>query len=519
MDDDGTTDSLADDTRAGTEWERRRRENVRPSAWRNPEPAGRYDLIVIGAGTGGLVSAAIAVGLGARVALVERYQMGGDCLNVGCVPSKALIRSARAWHDARTAADRFGGPAARGPGDFPGAMARMRRVRAELSRVDAAARYRDLGVDVFFGDASFATDDAVTVPGGNGAIATLRFRRAIIATGGRAAVPAIEGLADSGYLTNETVFDLDALPARLLVVGGGPIGCELAQAFARFGSAVTLLDAGDRLLSREDADASRVVERALIADGVTVIHRVTVKSARRSHAMRTLTYVVDGEPRDVEGDAILVATGRAPNVDSLGLTAAHVTYGPKGIEVDDRFRTSNRRVFAIGDCASRYQFTHAADAQARLAVPNALFFGIGGGKASELVMPWCTYTSPEVAHTGMTALEAGRAGDAVKTITIPFAEVDRAVLDGDEQGFLRVYLKRGSDRVLGATLVTDHAGEMISELTAAIVNGIGLGGLGKTIHPYPTQAESIRKAADAHRRGGLTRNVKRLFHLFFRATR
>ena len=519
MNDGGALDSPTHDIRASTESERRRLENVRPPMWRNPEPAGRYHLVVIGAGTGGLVSAAIAVGLGARVALVERHQMGGDCLNVGCVPSKGLIRSARAWHDARTAADRFGGPAVHGSGDFPIAMARMRRLRAGLSRVDAAARFRDMGVDVFFGEASFAGDEVVTVVGGNGTNATLRFRRAIVATGGRAAVPAIEGLSDTGYLTNETVFDLDILPPRLLVVGGGPIGCELAQAFARLGSAVTIFDAGSRLLPREDADASRIVERALVADGVTIIHRATVKSARRSHAVRTLTYAVDGEHRDVDGDAILVATGRAPNVEGLKLASAHVTYGPKGIDVDDRFRTSNRRVFAIGDCASRYQFTHAADTQARLAVPNALFFGIGGGKASGLVMPWCTFTSPEVAHTGMTALEVEQAGDTVETVTIPFADVDRAVLDGDEEGFLRVYLKRGSDRILGATLVTDHAGETISELTAAIVNGIGLGGLGRTIHPYPTQAESIRKAADAHRRGRLTPSVKRLFDLFFRAIR
>ena len=519
MNEGGAFDSLTHDTSASKGSERQRLENVRPPLWRNPEPTGRYHLVVIGAGTGGLVSAAIAAGVGARVALVERHEMGGDCLNVGCVPSKGLIRSARAWHEARAAADRFAGPAAHGPGDFTAAMARMRRLRAGLSRVDAAARYRDLGVDVFFGDASFISDEAVAVASADGTNASLRFRRAIVATGGRAAVPAIEGLPDTGYLTNETVFDLDALPPRLVVVGGGPIGCELAQAFARLGSAVTIIEAAPRLLPREDADASRIVERALIADGVTVVHRATVKSAHRSHAVRTLTYTVDGEQRDVDGDAILLAMGRAPNVEGIGLSAAHVRYGPKGIEVDDRFRTSNRRVFAIGDCASRYQFTHAADAQARLAVPNALFYGMGGGKASDLVMPWCTYTSPEVAHTGMTAFEADEAGETVETITIPFADVDRAVLDGDEEGFLRVYLNRGSDRILGATLVTDHAGETISELTAAIVNGIGLGGLGMTIHPYPTQAESIRKAADAHRRGRLTPRVRRMFDLFFRATR
>jgi pyruvate/2-oxoglutarate dehydrogenase complex dihydrolipoamide dehydrogenase (E3) component len=309
------------------------------------------------------------------------------------------------------------------------------------------------------------------------------------------------------------------MPARLLVVGGGPIGCEMAQAFARFGSEVTILNAGDRLLAHDDSDAANVVERALVDEGVTVTHRARVHEARRDGVERTLSYEVDGRDATITGNAILVAAGRAPNVEGLGLDAAGVRYGEKGIDVDDSFRTSNRRVFAIGDCASRHQFTHAADAQARLAVPNALFFGLGGGKASALVMPWCTYTSPEVAHVGMSAAEVAHAGDRVETITIPFAEVDRAVLDDSTEGFFRVHLARGSDRILGATLVSEHAGETISEVTAAMVNGVGLGGLGRTIHPYPTQAEAIRKAADAYRRGKLTPSAKRLFAFFFRVFR
>ena len=493
--------------------------NVHPQGWRNPAPAPRYHLVVLGAGTAGLVSAAVAAGLGARVALVERHLMGGDCLNVGCVPSKAMLRAARAWHDARTAAARFGGPMADGAGDFGVVMARMRDLRANLSRIDSAARFRDLGVDVFLGDGRFTGADGLAVRDAGGGEATLRFRRAIVATGGRPAVPPLDGLEEAGYVTNETVFALTERPARLVVVGGGPIGCEMAQAFARFGSEVTILDAGERLLAHDDADAARVVERALIAEGVTVQHGANVHAARRDRDERTLDYEVDGRRSMVSGDAILVAAGRAPNVDGLGLDAAGVRYGERGIEVDDRFRTSNPRVFAIGDCASRHRFTHAADAQARLAVPNALFFGVGGGKASGIVMPWCTYTSPEVAHVGMTAAEAADAGDRVDTITIPLAEVDRAVLDGDTEGFFRVHLARGSDRILGATLVSDHAGETISEVTAAMVNRVGLAGLGRTIHPYPTHAEAIRKAADAYRRAKLTPSARRLFGLFFRVFR
>jgi pyruvate/2-oxoglutarate dehydrogenase complex dihydrolipoamide dehydrogenase (E3) component len=504
---------------AAEDAERRRLANVRPADWQNPSPAERYHLVVIGAGTAGLVSAAVAAGLGARVALVERHLMGGDCLNVGCVPSKGIIRAARAWHSAQTAAERFGGPAACGPGDFVAAMTRMRELRAGLSRLDSAARFRDLGVDVFLGEGRFTSRDVVTVRDANAGEAALRFRRAIVATGGRAATPAIDGLEAAGYLTNETVFDIDALPARLLVVGGGPIGCELAQAFARFGSTVTILNADAQLLPRDDPDAARAVERALAADGVAVHHGAKVTVARRDGDERTLVYETEGRRAEVTGDAILVAAGRAPNVEGLGLEVAGVRVDRRGIDVDARFRTSNRRVYAIGDCASRYQFTHAADAQARLAVPNALLLGLGGGKGSDLVIPWCTYTSPEVAHVGISAREAADAGDAVETITVPLADVDRAVLDGDPGGFFRVHLARRSDRILGATFVADHAGETITEVTAAMVNGVGLGGLGKAMHPYPTHAESIRKAADVHRRARLTPAAKRLLTLFFRTVR
>ncbi len=502
--------------RLQSEVDRQWRANVHPADWRNPTPSDRYHLVVIGAGTAGLVSAAIAVGLGARVALVERNLMGGDCLNVGCVPSKGVIRAARAWHEAHTAAARFNGPAASGAGDFAAVMARVREHRAEMSAVDSASRFRDIGVEVFLGSARFTGATSISVRGNDGRETPLQFRRAIIASGGRAAAPAIDGLADTGYLTNETVFDLEQLPRRLLVIGGGPIGCELAQAFARFGSQVTLLNSGPQLLPREDAEAAAIVERALVADGVDLRQRVKILAARRAGEIRTLEYEVDGRRRECSGDEILVAAGRAPNVDGMGLDEAGVRYDKKGIDIDDRFRTSNRRVFAIGDCASKFQFTHAADAQARRVVPNALFFGMGGGKGSTLVMPWCTFTSPEVAHVGITAETVAATEDAVETITVPLASVDRAILDGDTDGYFRVHLARGSDRILGATLVSDHAGETISEVTAAMTNGIGLTGLGATIHPYPTHAEAIRKAADAYRRQRLTPRAKQLFALFFR---
>ncbi len=493
---------------------RRLRENVHPPGWTDPSPRERYDLVVIGGGTAGLVTAAIAVALGARVALAERHMLGGDCLNVGCVPSKAVIAAARAWAAARRAEEDFAGPTVCGEGDFAAVMERMRRIRAEISGHDSAARFRDLGVDVFLGEARFSGPERVTV-GGN----TLRFRRAVVATGARPSAPPVPGLEEAGYLTNETVFSLTALPARMAVLGGGPIGCELAQSFARFGSRVTLVEMADHLLPREAPDAARVVRAALERDGVEVLTGARASAVERKGDERRIR-VRAGEgdaEREIAADALLVAAGRAPNVEGMGLEAAGVRFDRHGIEVDDRLRTSNPRVFAVGDINGRWAFTHAADVQARMAVKNALFFG--RGKLSDLVVPWATYTSPEVAHVGITAERAAASPDEIEAVTVPFAEVDRARLDGRTDGFLRIYLERGSDRIRGATLVAEHAGEVIGHLTTAMTAGIGLGRLGSTIFPYPTQAEAIRKAADAYNRRRLTPTVKKVFGLFFRLTR
>jgi pyruvate/2-oxoglutarate dehydrogenase complex dihydrolipoamide dehydrogenase (E3) component len=530
-------------------------DHVHPPDWVNPRPAGRYHLVVVGAGTAGLVSAAGAAGLGARVALVERSLMGGDCLNVGCVPSKAVIRAARGWSEARRAADRFGGPEAAGDGDFTAAMARMRRLRAGIAPHDGAARFRDLGIDVFLGDGRFVAPDAVEVAGQR-----LAFRRAVVATGARALVPPIEGLEGSGYRTNETIFALERRPERLAVLGAGPIGCELAQAFARLGCQVTLLDMAPHVMPREDPDAAAVVEAALARDGVRLELGVSVGRVSRDGEARVVHFTRGGEGGkgrregagghggaggsggeagrgdaggggaggedaaaaggaacEVAVDELLVAVGRAPNVEGLGLEAAGIEIGRQGVEVDDRLRTTNRRVYAAGDVSSRFKFTHAADAEARIVLQNALFFG--RKKASALVVPWCTYTSPEVAHVGMSATDAEEKGVEFDTVTVPLAAVDRAILDGETEGFLRVVLARGKDTILGATLVSEHAGESIGELTLAIGAGLGLGRLAEVIHPYPTQAEAIKKAADQWRRGKLTPRVQRLFATWFAAWR
>jgi pyruvate/2-oxoglutarate dehydrogenase complex dihydrolipoamide dehydrogenase (E3) component len=491
-------------------------DNVHPSSWVNPEPDGRYHLVVIGAGTAGLVSAAGAAGLGAKAAIIERHLMGGDCLNVGCVPSKGVIRASRAWQDARQASERFGGPVVPGStaGEFGVAMERMRRLRAGISVHDSAKRFQGLGVDVFLGDGRFVSPDTIEVDGKR-----LRFRRAVIATGARAAEPPIPGLAEAGFRTNETIFNLTELPARLAVIGGGPIGCELAQSFARFGSQVTHLVQEGHVLAREDADAAEIVQHAMARDGVRFEFNMKVVEVKRQGAEKVLVIETNGARREIVADEILVAAGRAPNVEGLGLEAAGVRYGKKGVEVDDNLRTSNKNVFACGDVATRYQFTHTADAQARIVIQNALFHG--RSKASALTIPWCTYTTPEIAHVGMYEKDAREKGREVDTLTVPLSTVDRAILDGADEGFLRVHVEKGSKngKILGATLVAEHAGDMIGELCLAVTHGIGLNQIASVIHPYPTQGEVVKKAADQWRRGKLTPTVKKVFDWWFRTFR
>ena len=487
--------------------------NVRPSDWWNPDPAARYDLVVVGAGTGGLICAAVGAGLGARVALVERNLMGGDCLNYGCVPSKAVIRHARRVAEAR---ELFGEAAfddAALDREFASAMERMRRIRADISRDDSARRYRDeLGVDVFQGNANFTSASTIEVGG-----STLRFKKAVIASGARADVPEIPGLRETGFLTNESVFNLTERPRRLVVIGGGPIGCEMAQALRRLGCIVTIIHREEHLLEREDADAAAIVQRRLEQEGVRLLLATDVLSVMRSVGGKVVGYRGRRGENETVCDEILVATGRRANVDGMGLENAGVAFSGRGIRVDDNLRTTNRRVFAVGDCCMHWQFTHAADAAAKIAVQNALFFG--RKKLSSLVMPWCTYTEPEIAHVGLYERDASLKGIEIDTFSIPLEKVNRAVCDGEADGFVRVHTKKGSDKIVGATIVASHAGEMISEVSLAITSGLGLASIAAVIHPYPTQAEGIKAAANAYMRTRLTPAVKKVLGLLLRLQR
>jgi len=483
-------------------------DNVHPADWAHPEPASRYNLVVVGAGAAGLVTAAGAAGVGARVALVERHLMGGDCLNVGCVPSKALLRSAHAFAGLRglTALGVHGVEEARL--DFGQVMARMREVRARISPVDSAKRFQhELGVDVFFGEARFTGDGEVQVGD-----LRLRYARAVVATGARATVLPIPGLAETGFLTNETLFELTELPRRLLVIGGGPIGCELAQAFARFGASVTLVEQEDQFLAREDASAADLLRSALERDGVDIRLSTRVERVEAAGGARRAHVITPAGTEALDCDALLVAVGRTPNLEGLGLDAVGVESTSRGIVVDDRLRSTNRRIYACGDVCLAEQFTHAADFAARMVVQNALFFG--RGRYSTLTLPRCTYTAPEIAAVGLSEREATRRGVAFDTWHQPFAEIDRALTDGDEGGFVQIRTAKGGDEILGATIVGRQAGEAISEVSVAMAAGMGLGRLARVIHPYPTRAEAIRKLGDAFNRTRLTPRVARLFDRF-----
>ena len=478
--------------------------NCHPLGRLNPTPSGKYNLVVLGGGTAGLVSAAGAAALGAKVALIERNLMGGDCLNVGCVPSKGVIRAARAVHEARSGIE-FGVSLAGEPKiDFGAAMARMRKLRADISEHDSVERFTKLGVDVFLGSGRFVDSRAVEVEGKK-----LRFDRAVIASGARAAEPPIRGLRESGFYTNETIFTLTELPRRMAVIGAGPIGCELAQSFRRFGSEVTMITDGGEILPKEDRDGAAIVRRRIDKDGVRIITTANVLRVEAINNTKKLTFSNGGRELEVDCDAILIAVGRTPNLENLGLDDAGISYTAHGVEVDDQLRTTNPRVFAAGDVCSRFKFTHAADAMARIVIANALF--LARRRVTDLVIPWCTYTDPEIAHVGYYERDAQAAGFSVATITERLDRVDRAILDGESDGFARVHYDRKTGKILGGTIVARHGGEMIGELTLAIAAKQSLGVLSSTVHPYPTQSEVWRKIGDAYMRTRLTPTVKKVF--------
>ena len=474
---------------AGANFDAEWRQMVFPADYSNPQPDPEgYNLLVIGAGPAGLIVSIAAAGLGAKVALIERHAMGGDCLNVGCVPSKALIEMASRKQ-------------AGGDVSFADAMAWVREVRAGIAHHDSVERYSDNGVDVFLGEAKFVSDRHVEVGGQR-----LTAAKIVITTGARAALPPIPGLADAEALTNESVFDLTQQPKRLGVIGAGPIGCELAQSFARLGTEVHVFEMADRPIPLEAAEASALLAAQLTADGVHLHLGTAAKGIHKRGDVR----VIETDGGDTEVDEVLVALGRQPNVDSLDLEKAGVKYDPrKGIEVDATLRTSNPRIYAAGDVASKYQFTNSADHQARIIVRNTLFFG--KGKARTDIIARCTYTHPEVAHVGAEEQDLKDQHIDVDTYEVDWEAMDRARTEGDTKGLIRVLTKKGSDKILSATLVGPDAGEQIATLAVLVANGKGLGELDAAVLAYPTRSEYLRRLADAYNRTKLTPFVAGVF--------
>ncbi|WP_439617851.1 FAD-containing oxidoreductase [Shinella sp.] len=467
---------------------------VRPRGWTNPEPKSVYDLVIVGAGPAGLTAAECAARGGFSVALVERDRMGGDSLNTGSVPSKAIIRSALAY-DLMRETDGFGVPIPTEPVlDFAAVMGRMRRIRTRIAEYHSVHELAALGVHIFFGAARFSSANTLIVND-----TRLTFRKALIATGARPRIPDIPGLDGMDYRTSSTIFDMAALPKRLVVIGGGPLGCELAQAFCRLGSHVTIVQKSPKFLPREGRDAAEILSWSMARDGMDIRLNTTVVGARReddAKVLETLNYDLKGE---IEADEILVCAGRLPNVEDLDLAAAGVKLDPDcGIKVDDFLCSSNPDIYAAGDVCLPLKFANAAQSSARMAVRNALMQG--RQRHDNSVIPWCTFCDPEIAHIGLHVWEARRQSIPIRSYTVMMTDVDRAVTDGQETGFVKIHVAEGSDRILGATIVASRASELINEMAVIMSAGIGMTALAEVVHTYPAQSGAIMLAAQAYRR-------------------
>jgi pyruvate/2-oxoglutarate dehydrogenase complex dihydrolipoamide dehydrogenase (E3) component len=470
---------------------------------RPPKGEGIYNVVVIGAGPAGLVTAAGTAGLGGRVALIERHKMGGDCLNFGCVPSKALISSAR-LADRFRRAEEWGLRKVEPQIDFEEVFARMRERRARIAPNDSQERFESLGVDVFRGNATFQTPHEVKVDGH-----TLRAKNIVIATGTRTAVPPINGIDQVPYFTNETIFDeLKFKPGRMIVLGGGPIGCELGQTFHRLGVQTTIVQRGPRLLPREDAEVSDFLDDRLRGEGVTIMTNTTTTAA--SHVNGEVELTINGAK--VTADALLICCGRRPNIESLNLEKAGVESDGRGVKVNEYLQTSQPHIYAAGDIAGPYLFTHMADVQARVVVRNILMpLRMLRQKIDYSVVPWCTYVEPEIATVGLNEAAARQKNIEYDVIRQELAEVDRAVVESEDYGMAKVLVAKGTDRIVGATLVCEGAGDLLHEFVLAMKNGIGLGKIAATTHAYPTLAELARKIGDKYNRTRLTPTAKKIF--------
>ena len=454
-----------------------------------------YNMVVIGGGSAGLVSAYIAAAVKAKVALIERHKLGGDCLNTGCVPSKALLRSAKLMSHIQRA-DQYGLRAASAQVDFAAVMERVQRIITTIAPHDSAERYRGLGVDCLQGDAKIMSPFAVEVTDADGSKRTLTTRNIVIAAGARPFLPPIPGLDQIDALTSDTLWSLRILPRRLVVLGGGPIGCELAQAFARLGSQVTQVEMADRLLVREDTDVSALVAQRFRAEGIAVLTGHKAKQFLREGDAKLLIAEHAGDDVRIEFDAVLCAVGRTANVSGYGLEELGIGLNAnRTVQTNAYLQTLYPNIFAAGDVAGPFQFTHTAAHQAWYAAVNGLFGRFKKFKADYSVIPWATFTEPEVARVGLNEQDAQAAGIAYEVALYPLDDLDRAIADEEAHGFVKVLTVPGKDKILGATIVGDHAADLIAEYVMAMKHGLGMNKILGTIHIYPTLAEANKYAA------------------------
>jgi len=467
-----------------------------------------YDLCIIGGGAAGLVAAAGGAALGAKVVLVEKHRLGGDCLYYGCVPSKALLHCAQVAHSVREAS-RFGISATLQPVQLAEVMQRVDTVIRTIEPNDSPERFRKLGVEVIFGSGHFTGPDAFSVDNRN-----LRARNFVLATGSRLTIPSIPGIDSVPYLTNETVFALqDAVP-QIIIIGAGPIGIELAQAFARLGSRVHVVQRGTRILPKEDADLACILADKLRTEGVAFHLDSTPTLAERSaNGVRLHITQPSGKTALLEASHLLLATGRQSNLDNLGLEAAGIELEHGRLKLDRRLRTTNRHIYACGDIGGPHQFTHMAEHQAGVVLRNALFHLPAKTQAHNI--PWCTFTDPELARVGLSEDEAKAQGVPYRVYTFPFHDIDRAQTDGTTEGSAKI-ITRPNGRLLGAALVGPRAGELIHEYVLAISRNMKAGDLSKVIHIYPTLAQINRRVADQRLKEGLTPRAKKWIKRIFR---
>ena len=451
-----------------------------------------FDLIVIGGGAAGLTAAGIGANLGAKTLMVEREKLGGDCTWVGCVPSKTLLKAAKVAHHIRHAG-RFGLTDQALEVDFSKVMEHVRDTRQVVYEdADQPSIYEAMGVEVRFGKAKLAGTHRIEIESEDGT-EWVRGRYIIIAAGGRAAPPPIDGLEDIDYLTNETIFELIERPGHLAVIGGGPVGTEMAQAMRRLGANVTVIERGDRILKKDDEQLARMLQEVLEDEGVAYLFGSDVRKVSQNGKIEIVVKQGD-ERRTVEADALLVATGRTPNLEGLNLEAAGIEYTKEGITVDDRCRTSQSHIYAAGDVTGRYQFTHMSEHMAKVAATNAILKL--PSKIDTEHVPWVTYTEPELAHVGATEEQLKKEGERYQVYRFPYSKIDRAITESETTGMIKVYAKKWTGKILGASILGAGAGDLICEYAVAMKGGVTLREIAGTIHPYPTLALGARRAAD-----------------------